>query len=83
LESNKLIPSQVHERRSLQTRQNHCVTTKAQKDMAIVKQVEKQVKYRQQIYAYEQHQHFFFVKLSDKHRLLGQCIKYIHLLKDV
>ena len=74
-----MIPSQVHECCLKQTGQNHCVTTKAQK----VKQVEKQVKYRQQIYAYEQHQHFFFVKLSDKHRLLGQCIKYIHLLKDV
>ena len=37
----------------IQTGQNHRVTTKVQKDMAIVKQAEKQVKYRQKIYAYE------------------------------
>ena len=33
---NKLIPDQEHERRLIQTGQNHCVTTKTQKDMAIV-----------------------------------------------
>jgi len=54
--------------------------------MAIVKQTEKKVKYRQQI----MHKNninikmlFFFVILSDKHRLLGLCIKYICLMKDV
>jgi len=26
---------------------------------------------------------FFFVRLSDKHGLLGLCIKYIHRMKDV
>jgi len=26
---------------------------------------------------------FFFVRLSDKHGLLGLCIKYIRLMKDV
>jgi len=48
-----MIPSKAHEWCLIQTGQNHCVTTKAQKDMAIVKQAEKQVKYRQQIYVYE------------------------------
>jgi len=26
---------------------------------------------------------FFFVRLSDKHRLLGLYIKYIRLMKDI
>jgi len=33
---NKLIPGHKHELCLIQTGQNHCVTTKAQKDMAIV-----------------------------------------------
>ena len=40
----KMIPSQVHECCLKQTGQNHCVTTKAQKDMAIVNK-QRKVKY--------------------------------------
>jgi len=53
-----MIPSQVHEWYLIQTGQNYCVTTKAQKDMATVNK-QRKVKYRhaneyrQQIYAYE------------------------------
>jgi len=45
----KLIPIQGHEWCLIQTGQNHCVTTEAQKHMAIVKQAEKQVRYRPQM----------------------------------
>ena len=48
----KLIPNQVHEWCLIQTGQNHCVITKAQKDMVLVKK-QRKLKYRQQIYAYE------------------------------
>jgi len=45
---NKLIASQVHECCLIQTGKKHCVTTKAQKYMAIVKK-QRKVKFRQQM----------------------------------
>jgi len=66
---------------------NRCVKTKAQKDMATVN------KQRNKSSTDSKFIHmnnititmllFFFVKLSDKHGLLGLHIKYIHLIKDV
>ena len=74
---NKLIPGQVHEWCLIQAGQNHCVTTKAQKDMALFN------KQRNKSSTDSKFMHmnninttmliFSFVRLGDKHRLLGLC----------
>ena len=82
---NKLIPSQVHDWCLIQTGQNHCETTKAHKIwLHLTSRETSQVQNRKFMYMNDNDiTIFFFVRLSDKYRLLGLCIKYSHLMKDV
>jgi hypothetical protein len=85
----KMIPSQVHEWCLIQTGQNHCVTTKAQKYMATVNRqrnkssTDSKFMHMNNINKNKNFFFFFFFETWWTNVELGLCLKYICLMKDI